>query len=99
MKKEILVERRRFLIRDSELIMDFVCENAREANKKLIIQGVVDEDSIYKIQIDVIKTLDSAPDGAEQMCKHKTKVVRVDGITKRVPIDYSREDNSSSMES
>lgn len=29
----------------------------------------------------------------------KTKVVRVDGVAKRVPIDYAREDNSSSTES
>lgn len=29
----------------------------------------------------------------------KTKVVRVDGTTKRVPIDYSREASSSSTES
>lgn len=52
--KSNLVERRKFLITQKEEILNFIFENARKLNHKLEIQGVVDDDYIYKVQIDVV---------------------------------------------
>lgn len=56
-------------------------------------------DSTLKRIEEVINKIVNADNKAIAAYPLKTKVVKVDGKPMRVPIDYSREDNSSSTES
>lgn len=111
-KEGVLVDRQRFPITDTEGMMNFILENAREVNKRIVVQGVVDNDFIYKIQLDVVIAPYSALSQTEQVhecnserekqlkkLQPKTRLIKVNGAFKRVPIDYEREDISASTES